>query len=95
MDIHLADETYFFMHFNEICKFFAHFFGGEIIQGKKHCIFSFYQIKHFILFIFLDPDIAQSRLEQMERSRIRLQEQHDAEAARFAEKQRIVCTYIR
>ena len=36
-----------------------------------------------------DPDIAQSRLEQMERSRIRLQEQHDAEAARFAEKQRI------
>ncbi|VDI25586.1 selenoprotein S [Mytilus galloprovincialis] len=36
-----------------------------------------------------DPDVAQRRMEQMERSRQRLQEQHDAEAARYAEKQRI------
>lgn len=71
------------------------FLGVKLYREKNIVFFSFYQIKHFILFIFLDPDIAQSRLEQMERSRIRLQEQHDAEAARFAEKQRIVCTYIR
>lgn len=44
------------------------------------------------LFYYLtDPDVAQRRMEQMERARQRLQEQHDAEAARYAEKQRIVC----
>lgn len=36
-----------------------------------------------------DPDTAQRRLEQMERARMKLQEQHDAEAAKYAEKQRI------
>lgn len=40
-----------------------------------------------------DPDVAQRRMEQMERARQRLQEQHDAEAARYAEKQRIVCHF--
>jgi len=65
------------------------------LYREKTLYFFVLSDKTFYSFHFLDPDIAQSRLEQMERSRIRLQEQHDAEAARFAEKQRIVCTYIR
>ncbi|XP_048772875.1 selenoprotein S-like [Ostrea edulis] len=35
-----------------------------------------------------DPDTAQKRLESMERARMRLQEEHDAKAAMFAEQQR-------
>ncbi|XP_022324853.1 selenoprotein S-like [Crassostrea virginica] len=35
-----------------------------------------------------DPDTAQRRLEAMERARIRLQEEHDAKAAVYAEQQK-------
>ncbi|OWF43627.1 Selenoprotein S [Mizuhopecten yessoensis] len=35
----------------------------------------------------IDPDVAQSRLEAMERARQRLQEEHDTKASRFMEQQ--------
>ncbi|XP_060081458.1 selenoprotein S-like [Ylistrum balloti] len=35
----------------------------------------------------IDPDVAQSRMEAMERARQRLQEEHDAKASHYAEKQ--------
>lgn len=35
----------------------------------------------------IDPEVAQSRLEAMERARQRLQEQHDAKASQYMEKQ--------
>ena len=40
---------------------------------------------------FLDPERAQEKLEAMEASRRRMQEKFDAEAARYAEQQKIVC----
>ena len=42
-------------------------------------------------FNFTDADKAQERLEAMEASRRKLQEQLDAQAARYAEQQKIVC----
>ena len=40
---------------------------------------------------FADPERAQEKLEAMEASRRRMQEKFDAEAARYAEQQKIVC----
>ena len=42
----------------------------------------------------LDPERAQEKLEAMEASRRRMQEKFDAEAARYAEQQKIVCSKL-
>lgn len=44
--------------------------------------------------LLIDPDTAQRRLEQMERARMKLQEKHDTEAAKYAERQKIVCNHM-
>lgn len=41
-----------------------------------------------------DPDTTQRRLEAMERARMKLQEEHDAKAAMYAEQQKQVTIYV-
>lgn len=41
-----------------------------------------------------DPDTTQRRLEAMERARMKLQEEHDAKAAMYAEQQKQVSIYV-
>lgn len=64
----------------------------QVLKKQDH--FSFYVIKNFVCTLnfeyILDADKAQTRLEAMEASRRRMQEQLDAQAARHAEQMKQV-----